>query len=142
MITVDQNSALASLEAALVPPPELVDARTERDRLFFLTNFASLINFYDSSNTQTGHWAPFLLKDPVFLLAHISQTDFRKLHATYHSAIVRIEGLRQKDPQSAEIAINLNQLFDQFTEVFMKLERWTFYMQLCDLKYELKKIGR
>jgi len=138
MIAIDQNSALASLEAALVPPPELVDARTERDRLFFLANFAGLINFYDSSNTKAGHWAPFLLKDPVFLLAHISQTEFRKLHTAYHSAIVRIEGLMQKQGQPAEIAINLDRLFDEFTDIFMKLERWTFYMQMCDLKYELK----
>ena len=66
MSLIDQNSAMISLEEALTPNPYLIDNRTEKDRLNFLVDFASLINFYDRSNTINGNWMPFLLKDPVF----------------------------------------------------------------------------
>jgi hypothetical protein len=46
MQIIDQNSALVAQETALIPGASLIDGRTEIDRLSFLTEFASVINFY------------------------------------------------------------------------------------------------
>ncbi|MBC8054186.1 MAG: hypothetical protein H7Y13_14075 [Sphingobacteriaceae bacterium] len=139
MTGIDRNSALKSLELALVPLPDLIDGRTECDKLSFLTNFATLINFYDSENNKNGNWAPFLLKDPVFLLAQISQTNFENVYAIYHTSTLRVEALlNQNNNNSTNLAIHLNRLFNQITNVFIKIERWAWFMQQSDQHYELR----
>ncbi|MFW0717712.1 contractile injection system tape measure protein [Pedobacter sp. N23S346] len=69
MKIIDQHTALAAQETALVPVSSLLDGRTEVDCLAFLSHFASLINFYDNDNNIHGNWTPFLLKDLAILLA-------------------------------------------------------------------------
>ncbi|MFT5890110.1 MAG: hypothetical protein ACI9Y7_000199 [Dokdonia sp.] len=83
MITIDQNSAITSLNNALVPSSCLIDSRSEIDRLSFLAKFASLINFYDQTNKVNGDWSPFLLKDPIFLIASIATTPFHEKYLKY-----------------------------------------------------------
>lgn len=83
MITIDQHSAITSLNKALVPSSCLIDSRSEIDRLSFLTKFASLINFYDHTNKVCGDWSPFLLKDPLFLIAAIATTPFHEKYLKY-----------------------------------------------------------
>ncbi|MEJ0103893.1 MAG: hypothetical protein WDO19_15620 [Bacteroidota bacterium] len=73
MDPLNQHTIISSLQKALVPAPRMIDGRTERDRLWFLSAFAGLINFYNTDNNREGSWRPFLLKDPVFLLAFISK---------------------------------------------------------------------
>ncbi|MCW3071448.1 MAG: hypothetical protein JWO44_1338 [Bacteroidetes bacterium] len=136
MKAIDQNSAVISLEEALVPGPSMIDGRTEQDWLFFLSEFASLINFYDTDNTVKGSWEAFLLKDPVFLLAAISKTPFLKWHSLYVSVCLKVEQLfvTQNHPFSAPF----NELFDQLTGVFVKIRQWTVYMQRSVDEYDLK----
>ena len=47
---INQNSAVLSLSSALDPSYAVIDGRKEIDRLKFLTDFSSLINFYDQEN--------------------------------------------------------------------------------------------
>ena len=96
MNVIDQNSAAAALEKALVPGPSLIDGRTETERLSFLCEFASLINFYDNTNRLNGNWQPFLLKDPVFLLASISKTDYREEHQLFVKTCANLQALIDK----------------------------------------------
>ncbi|MEP0264343.1 hypothetical protein [Dokdonia sp.] len=141
MNLIDQNSAIVSLNKALVPSPYLIESRSESDRLSFLTNFASLINFYDNKNKINGNWSPFLLKDPVFLMASISKTPFQKIHTMYVKSCIRV---RRKYPPSdtkdttfTTLEI-INILFDQLIEVFHIIERWTYFLYKSDEVYVLK----
>ena len=129
MALIDQNSAIISLNTALVPSSYLIESRSETDRLNFLANFASLINFYDHTNKVNGNWAPFLLKDPVFLMASISKTPFQKIHTMYVKSCLRVqkedttyenENIKDK-PKITPITIIeiINILFDQLIQLFV-----------------------
>lgn len=138
-IVIDQNRALASLELNLLPGRSLIDDRSERERLSFLAEFASLINYYDEHNTIKGNWTPFLLKDPVFLVATISGIRFDKWNALYVNSCLKIEKEAPLTLESRDLGASFNELFDQFMKVFSCIERWTFYMQKMDDAYDLKK---
>ncbi|MEP1489575.1 MAG: hypothetical protein ABJK28_14225 [Algibacter sp.] len=149
MNVIDQNIALTSLEKALGNHSFLVDSRTEKDELSFLVDFASLINFYDKSNRINGDWSPFLLKDPIFLLASIAKTPFEKMHTLFLQTCIKLEEVLdckkevepitpQKSKQSISITNSMNQLFDQLIRVFNLLERWVYYMLKSPLEYNLK----
>lgn len=142
MALIDQNSAVLSLDEALIPSETLIDARSETDRLNFLSNFATLINFYDSTNTLHGNWAPFLLKDPVFLLAAISKTNVSRIQAPFLNACSAIQSRylgAWDNKNKSDVAFCFNQLFDQLTYGFMQLEYWSRYMQVSEEDYDLKQ---
>lgn len=134
----DQHTAMISLEQALVPSAGLVDSRTEADNLRFLVDISSLFNFYDRTNTINGNWSPFLLKDPVFLVASIAKTSFQKAYSLFINTCLQLEIALQTDMNTAFISNAFNQLFDQLTYVFQTIERWTYYMQQSSLEYNLK----
>ncbi|RUT67875.1 hypothetical protein D0817_24065 [Flavobacterium cupreum] len=138
MIVTDQNSALNSRNEALVPNPYLIDGRTEQDWLYFLTEFSKLINFYNNTNTIEGNWNPFLLKDPVFLMAAISGTNYKGLHGTYKNSCTEIQTLISTESQGISNSNALNKLFDHITTIYKIIERWTHYMQIGNEKYDLK----
>lgn len=138
MVITDQNSALNSIHEFLVPGSSLVDGRTEQDWLRFLSDFASLINFYDQDNTIKGNWAPFLLKDPIFLMAAISKTAFVKLHSLYLRICHKLEQLFQPGKDQKDLPVSLNQLFDHLTGIFMQIKQWVYYMQRSAEDYPLK----
>ncbi len=135
----NQNSALIAQETALIPGSSLIDGRTEIDRLSFLTEFATVINFYDSENRVHGNWSPFLLKDPAILVAHISKTKIDQIYALFHNICNQIELVVNKNKITKELVIGINHLFDQLIELFVRIERWIYYMQLTAVEYELKK---
>ncbi|HWY39137.1 MAG TPA: hypothetical protein VNY73_11295, partial [Bacteroidia bacterium] len=138
MSALDLNNVVISQDKALVPKPSLIDGRTERDWLCFISDFASVINFYESTNQLHGNWKPFLLKDPVFLLANISKAKFAEFHTPYLNACTKLEtGLTTNANVSYTIAFN--QAFDAITEVFKLMERWIYYMQRSGEDYEFKK---
>lgn len=152
MKVIDQNSAAAALEIALTPAPGLIDGRTETERLNFLCEFAALLNFYDGNNQLNGTWQPFLLKDPVFLLASIAHTDYLKEHKLFVKTCANLQGVINSqitiepitpDPVATEKANEMvalfNQLFDQLTRVFLRIEQWTSFMQMDKSEYDLKK---
>ena len=97
MNTLHQNTIITSLEAALTPSPYLIDGRTERDWLSFIADFGSLINFYDTNNKANSNWSPFLLKDPVVLLASISKTNVTNYHTLYLETGNQIEKAVEQD---------------------------------------------
>lgn len=138
MNTIDQHEAMISLEQALVPAPSLIDGRTEQDWLCFLSDFASLINFYDKNNHLNGNWTPFLLKDPVFLLAIISKTKVAELHSLYRNTCSKLESLIALKTDTADITVSFNQLFDQIVNIFMHIKRWIHFMQRSTDEYDLK----
>lgn len=134
----DQHTAIIALEEALVPAAGLVDSRTEADNLRLLVDIASLFNFYDQTNKINGNWSPFLLKDPVFLVASIAKTSFQKAHSLFINTCSHLETALLTDTNTAFISNAFNQLFDQLTYVFHTIERWTYYMQQSSLEYNLK----
>jgi hypothetical protein len=143
MTIIDQNNAFISLNQALVPAPSLLDGRTERDMLGFLSDFASLINFYDKDNSLNGSWAPFLLKDPIFLQASISKTNFAAFYSLYVNTCIKLEktlaAITNNIPDVPDRTFLFNHLFDQLIAIFMKIKRWVYYMQRSDDDYSLKK---
>ncbi|WP_289659393.1 hypothetical protein [Flavobacterium panacagri] len=138
MILIDQNSAINSLNEALIPSPYLIDSRTEQDWLYFLTEFSKLINFYNDNNIIEGNWNPFLLKDPVFLMASISKTNYKKLYADYKNSCTEIQRLVKKENGGNPHSNALNNLFDHITAVYNIIERWTHYMLKNSEIYDLK----
>lgn len=138
MILIDQNSAINSLNESLVPGPHLIDGRTEQDWLHFLAEFSKLINFYNDKNTIQGNWHPFLLKDPVFLMASISKTNYKNLHSAYKNSCAEIRRLVQNQSSENLHSNAFNKLFDHITAVYKIIERWTHYMQSNTEIYDLK----
>jgi hypothetical protein len=138
MILIDQNSAINSLDEALVPSPHLIDGRTEEDWLYFLTEFSKLINFYNDNNTIKGNWSPFLLKDPVFLMVSIAKTNYKKLHSDYKNNCTEIQRLVQKENGGNPHSRALNKLFDCITAIYKIIERWTYYLLSNNEIYDLK----
>lgn len=138
MSQFDQHTAMIALEKALVPNPRLIDGRTEADNLRLLADFASLFNFYDRTNTINGNWSPFLLKDPVFLVASIAKTSFQKAYSLFINTCLQLEKNLKIDLNTPFISNGFNQLFDQLTAVFQTIERWTYSMQQSNLEYTLK----
>ncbi|NOQ72953.1 MAG: hypothetical protein GQ574_13170 [Crocinitomix sp.] len=136
MIGTTLNSALLSLNQNLNHPGLLIDARTEQQYLNFIAGFSRLINFYNKENNKDGSWEPFLLKDPVFLLATISQTD-----VTYKSNLFKnscTHCLSNLDPNDTNNVSSLNPLFNQVFGIFDDLLKWSEYMCKCELTYPLK----
>ncbi|MEM6719510.1 MAG: hypothetical protein AAF611_09360 [Bacteroidota bacterium] len=151
MSQFDQHTAMISLEEALVPSAGLVDSRTEIDNLRLLVDFASLFNFYDRTNTINGNWSPFLLKDPVFLVASIAKTSFQKAYSLFINTCLQLKKiLKKKDSDQQQnvennssyletfISNGFNQLFDQLSTVFQTIERWSHYMYESTSMYNLK----
>ncbi len=137
MQKIDHNSALQSVNSALFPKADFIDGRSEIDRLNFLVEFASLVNFYDSNNNIHGNWSPFLLKDPLFLLASISKTDFQLIKTRFRTAIEK-RSSSLVDAALSTANYEWNQVFDVLIEVFLKLERWTHFMSQQTTDYSLR----
>ncbi len=138
MVAVNPYRSLASIEKSLAATSQLVDARTEQDWLFFLGEFATLINFYDQDNTVNGNWAPFLLKDPVFLVAAIAKTKVADLHAIYFKTKTALQQLFTKGIELGKIGIGINDMLEQIFHVFVYLKRWIYYLHTTVEEYELK----
>jgi hypothetical protein len=138
MNTLNQNTILTSVEAALVPPSNLIDGRTESDWLSFIADFASLINFYDANNQINGNWTPFLLKDPIITVASISKTNVTKQHSIFLNSCLHIETLSKEDENNTKISQLINSLFDQIFELFLKLEYWIRFLLKSNQEFSLK----
>ena len=144
MNAIDQYKITQSWKQSLVPAPALIDSRTEQDRLNFLCNYASLINFYDSNNQLKGNWEPFLIKDPVFLLAHIAKTRSTAMHSHYLNTCTTLDRLTQpkppKHPDNYQMDLDsaFNVLFAGLTDVFVHIKRWIYFMQMTNDEYDLK----
>ncbi|WP_130735399.1 hypothetical protein [Flavobacterium sp. J27] len=128
-----------SLEEALIPSSSLIDGRTERDWLSFIADFASLINFYDASNQINGNWSPFILKDPVVILATISKTNVSKKHAHFLHTCSHITTLYEKNQSDQNISTLIVTLFDQVFQLFLKLERWIHFLLQSNQEFSLKE---
>lgn len=138
MIRLSSHRALQSRNSSLFPANNLIDGRTELDQLVFLTEFGELINFYDSENVRSSSWAPFLLKDPVFLLATISRTRIRKWHEQFEFICTDIKRALGSEIRSVSIGSSFNHLFDHLNRLYMKLEMWASYMYRSLEIYDLK----
>lgn len=138
MNVIDQNTALASLDRNLLPGKSLIDGRTVRERLLFLSQLGTLINFYDENNRIYGNWEPFLLKDPVFLLASISLTPFERWNALYQNTCRKVQNEMPLTMESTDLGPSFDELYEQFIKVFTRIGRWTYYMQKTEDAYALK----
>ncbi len=141
---IDQNSAYNSLKNALVPAANLIDGRNEEDMLCFLANFASVINFYNQDNNVQGNWAPFILKDPVFLTAMISRTNYKELYALFLNNCKTLgtcltTGAESRANTVDFISLSFNRLFEQIDRVYQQFRYWIFYMEKSHVQYEFKR---
>lgn len=133
-----QHSALQSLNQNLVPAAHLIDARSELDQLNFLTEYAALINFYDGY-ASPGNWQPFLLKDPVFLTAHIVSTPLAKMQTAYQALCSEISRAINSGIRSVALGDSFNRLFDHVTDLFKRIAQWSGYMINSPEDYTLKR---
>jgi len=138
MNTFNQNTAVTARDQALVPSPHLIDGRTRQDWLAFIADFASLINFYDANNNVNGNWAPFLLKDPVVLLASISRTNVARMHSLYLQTCTQLEQAFETGDNTS-LGNSFAQLFDQLFRLFACIERWIYFMLKSNSEFGLKK---
>jgi len=132
---INQNSAVLSLSSALDPSYAVIDGRKEIDRLKFLTDFSSLINFYDQENKINGNWNPFLMKDPVFLTASIAKVNFNKLHNQFLKTCKSLNHLINNpviNDKHQDISISFNQIFNQLLSIFFRIERWSHSLLKID----------
>jgi len=133
------HSIISSTEQTLLSTRPLIDGRTEADWLNQLAGIAALLNFYDDENKLKGNWQPFLLKDPVLLLAFISKTDYAKFHTAYVNVCLQLQAdLKDKSFSNPVITEGFNHLFDLFTDLFLCIRQWVYYMQLAASEYALK----
>ena len=138
MTEINQHSVFNSIHEALEPGTSLIDGRTEQDWLRFLSDFAALINFYDQDNTIQGNWEPFLLKDPVFLMAAISGTGFSKLYSLYLRICHKLEQTLLPLNDKRDLPGSFNELFDHLGRIFIKMRLWTYYLQRSAEEYPFK----
>lgn len=138
MSEIQTYNALQAMERSLTDPGQLVDGRSEKDWMHFIAQFASLVNFYDQHNRQLGNWEPFVLKDPVFLLASISKTDVGSLYTAYKNTGLHATRLLQRDASAPAAGESVNRLFDAMVKAFLVIRRWVYYMQLSGEEYPLK----
>ena len=152
MTATPQISELKELHKALIPLPNMVDGRTDEDRLAFMVRFSSLLNFYDKSNEITSDWSPFLLKDPIFLLAFIAKTPFPEIHQLFvestvvlGNSLVTLKSIPSTRHSSNEyIRVNTSvsngfeQVLEQLIRVFRHLEKWSFFLNQNTHEFKLK----
>lgn len=138
MSDIQPYNALRSMERSLTDPGQLVDGRSEKDWMHFIAQFAGLVNFYDQHNRPLGNWEPFVLKDPVFLLASISKTNAGHLYTSYRNTGLHVDRLLQRDAASPAVGESFNRLFDSMVKAFLVIRRWVYYMQLSGEEYALK----
>lgn len=123
------------LQQTLNPSAIQLDGKTEIDHLSFMSGFAHLVNFYDKNNQRHGNWSPFLLKDPVILLAYISNTRYQSYYNVYKAICGKIE----KSSTANEMAAFFNELFELLYNIFHLIAQWLDFM-LGDVNhYDLKK---
>ncbi len=139
MRIMDEHSVIGSMEETLLSALPLIDSRTEADWLDQLTRIASLINYYNNENKITGNWQPFLMKDPVFLLASISKTNFNTLESSYSAMCREIElQIKSKQFSNPDLCENVNRLFDLLIHIFHSIRQWIYYMHFTVYDYPLK----
>jgi hypothetical protein len=142
MTVFDPNIALASVLRNLIPGKELIDGRTQKDDIVFIAQLSGLINFYEENNTKKDTWLPFVLKDPVFLLAIISRYPYSKHHETYLNERNTLDQLLDGDTWTEEmqhiterhLAITLALLLS----IFETLAAWVVFMLMPDHHYDLR----
>lgn len=128
---------IGSVKESLLHSANLVDSRTESDWLNFMARFAPLINFYDQQNRPRGNWEPFVLKDPVILMAFISKTNYSTPHNNFKKLCTRLMAASRPGHTSGTGNL-LNSMFDNLTAVFLTIRQWIYYMQLSGEDYRLK----
>jgi hypothetical protein len=138
MKVLSEHIKQVSLETSLSTESFLLDGRTLKDRLHFLSQYASLLNFYDDQNVKRGNWQPILMKDPLFLLANISRFDVRSVQQQYLQTLNSLNHLLSSAASRARLGILVNQLFSLLTSLFLQLERWTYFMDRYQHNYGVK----
>lgn len=131
-----------SQRKALLVPEDLIDGRSERDMLAYLSRFASLIRFYDQTNRPNGTWAPFLLKDGLFRLALISRYDLEQWTAVFAATIKHIQQQLQQislPPPSKPDWTVFGRVFEELFVLFDEIASWSADMLNSLEEYDLKK---
>lgn len=156
MKQINLHSAQLSTIQSLDTNQELIDSRTELDHLQFLSEFSGLLNFYDLNNKQNGSWKPFLLKDPIFLIASIAKTDYKNYQSLFDKLCVTLKrvipipkkivdepitapGISKQEYDEQLIENGFAQLLEIYFDIYSKMVSWTFYMQRYPKAYTLKK---
>ncbi|MEO9545762.1 MAG: hypothetical protein ABJG36_05655 [Crocinitomicaceae bacterium] len=127
------------LEKALDPATAVVDGRTEKDFLRFMSDFASLINFFDQNNQNFGDWRPLILKDPVILLAYIATTKYDKKHNLLIEIAAKRTQIVNGKIRDAELTAMANTLLDLYVDVYRDIEQWTYYMKKHEHEHHFRK---
>ena len=141
---------MALMLKSLNPDAVKIDGRSLRDYLAFIAKYSELVLYYNSNNKVTGNWFPFLAKDPIILLAHISKTEFFGIHSRFvklKQCVCRSKELKELAKSNDEpvsdltmggLANYINPIFHLLQEVFSRINGWVNYMLNGSSAYQLQ----
>lgn len=130
---------VAQLQSALDPENIKIDSRDCRDRLAFAARFSELILYYNKDNRVSGNWLPFMVKDPVILLAVISKAEYSAYHAQFVQLKKNLLATTKNAWLSSACVMNLNALFELLKKIFRTINEWVKFMLLNSRKYDLRE---
>lgn len=150
MILINQHTTSRSLKKHLKPNSIKLDGRNQSDYLRFLSDFSTLINFYNQNNELKNDWSPFLLKDPFILLSTISNFPIIELKARYEDELKSLQKFKTGTNHTKSIEIYSSQdieiisegvkvLLTQLLNFFQQLQLWTHYLDHNHKNFPLKK---
>lgn len=150
---MSNHSALNQFINALNPLSIQVDERDLAKRLNFAAGYGKLINFYDQNNQRQGDWSGFFLKDPLILIATISQTDYSNIYSQFTPVEHNLSALLseyssvdliQKPRVSIENTIDphagrlFNLIFQLINHQLVIINDWLLYLQKGEQIFQLK----
>lgn len=140
------NNGVSQNERAypmLLPESVKIDDRTLLNLVSFLSEYASLLNYYSHNKItgepeRDGDWS-FFANDAIFRLADIATSDTD----SFSKEISLIQHVFQKEQAGlSEMVYALRLLFDLITQLFTKINTWLAYTDILpeDFSEKLKKI--
>ena len=76
---------------ALDPTYSPIDGREVEDLLLFVQKFASLVAYYDTTNTKNSNWEAFANSDITTLIATVSRYDWDKVNNKFEDLLAKVE---------------------------------------------------
>lgn len=140
------NNGISQNERAyplLLPESVKIDDRTILSLVSFLSEYASLLNYYNHNKLtgepeRDGDWS-FFTNDAIFNLADIATSDT----GSFSKEISLIQHVFQKEQVSlSEMVYALRLLFDLLIQLFTKINTWLAYAENLpeDFSEKLTKI--
>lgn len=131
------TSKESRINKVLFPESIVIDGKKLEDHLFFVSQYAKYIQYYNLDNKKTENWQPFFSKNDVIFLSNLLQTDVSAL--TEKKNRIYNQSHQKLSVQNKERTIQEFQLF--FIELIKILTGWYIHAKEVEgtfIAYELK----